>query len=191
MFGDVFLPAKRKPKSTKPAQKRHALKATGKKRLSPTKLQRRSKHAALEARLGYKIPKLSDVVGKKGTSRHSVRKRITDYDVKSKDVFDERQVLVKDTRGYFGYREPDRWVTRRVKVGGEEISRISTGERLVVSKRRTKNRKERGGGKRGEGQVQKGTMASKRSKAKTAKSGARRGGKKGGKAGREPKKKGK
>ena len=142
MFGDVFLPAMKKPKSTKPAQRRHALKVMGRKRLGPAKAQRRAHHLALEKWVGHSIPKLSDVANPR---RHSVKARI----------------------------------------------RTQTGEILVPTPRRGRRRKSQGGGKRGEGQVQRGTMASKRSKAKAAKSGARRGGKKGAKAGREPKKKGK
>ncbi len=158
------MPKRQKPRSKKPAAKKQALKLLGKKRLSPTKRQRRKQHAALERAVGHKIPRLSDVVSK--PSRYTVKARQTHF---------------RTEQATPGHYEGGYWNRRWVPA---ETRKIATGEKLVV-KRVSKSRKGRGGSSGGTRESHRtGTMQSRRSAAKAQ----RASGKKGGRPKREKKK---
>ncbi len=164
------MPKRTGPKSIRPAAKKQALQILGKKRLSPTKTQRRAEHATLEKAVGYKIPKLSDVVSK--PSRHTIKRRITLYKT-------ERHQLpagyVPSAFGWSGERAPNEVV----------VKRTATGESIII-KRITKSGSGKSGGSGGERVSRKtGTMHAKKARAKAA----RKSGKKGARAGKETRKK--
>jgi hypothetical protein len=159
------MPKRQKPRSRKPAAKRQALKLLGKKRLSPTKRQRRARHAALEKAVGYRIPRLSGVVSK--PSRYTVK---------------ARQVNYRTEQVSPGHYEGDYWNRRWVPA---ETKKVATGEKLVVKKLRGKGQIGKGGSGGSRESHRTGTMQARRSAAKAA----RASGKKGARPKRERKKK--
>jgi len=114
--------SKKKPKNSPLTQKQRAAKLLGvsPKSITTTGKQRRELHAGMEERLGYKIPKLSDVVGK--PSRHRVKERVVVY--RTEPVFETRRTYVPRNRVY---------ETRKVKVGERKVP---IGEKLVVKRDR-------------------------------------------------------
>lgn len=170
------MPKAKRLRSTKPAKKRIALKATGRKRLSPTRVQRKRNAARLDKAVGYHVPKLSEVVGKKGASRHTVKKRATQYEV-TKSRREYRDVLVKGHMGKndWGHSE---WILDHTELRLVEIpeERKRVGEKLIVKKQTR-----RSSGKGGE-------FTTNRAKAKSRKKkSARATGKRGGIPPREAK----
>lgn len=161
-------------KSQKPASKKLALQRTGRKRLGPTKAQRRKQHALLEKAVGYKIPKLSDVVYK--PSNYRVKRRSTQYNV-TESRLRSKTVYVSQHTAWTSMNRPRivsaKEVVRMVEV---PVRKVAIGERLIVSK----NSKNKGGpGRKTGGSADRsvshktGSLASKRYKAKAAKKGTK------------------
>ncbi|MBN2067107.1 MAG: hypothetical protein JW744_01425 [Candidatus Diapherotrites archaeon] len=164
------MPKRQRPKSQWPAAKRRALKASGLKRISPSKAERRVYGQAMAKILGYKPLKLSDVVAKPSRYRLKARQLVRETtkewvpaEYRQEPIPwqkqrtwgpTERQVLVR----------PGRYVNVKGKV---------TGERLVV-KRVTKGHGKRKGSSSGERVSHKtGSLKARVSKAK--KLGGKRG----------------
>ena len=147
-------------KNLHPAAKKLALQRTGLKRLSPTKTGRREMHALLEKHTGYKIPKLSDMVG--NPSRYRVKARATQY-----------QVITPGEKGHYEYNRRwgfETWVPAKPAV------KKAIGEKLVIKK----NSKKSGGGKSGGGSDRgtshkTGSMQARKQRSKAAKKGMRLG----------------
>jgi hypothetical protein len=162
------MPRKGNRKSRWTQRKKAGLAFMGKKRLSPTKAQRRALSELIEAQLGYKVPKLSAMVG--NPSRYSVKKRRVNY-----------EVLDSGEKGHYKY---NRFWGRDIWVNGRPAVKKAIGEKLEIARN---SRKSGGpGGKasaRGETTSHRtGSMASKRIRKARA-------GTKGMKARKEPKKK--
>ena len=152
------------------ASKKLALQRIGKKRLSPTKMQRRRQQAQLEKATGYKIPKLSDVV--KNPSRYKVKKRVTKFKPLLEEHRRETYVGSRYDRG----REVNS-ILYHVSFDPVVVGKKPVGETLIVSARSSKRKGGPGG--KGSGSDKRtshktGTMAAKRYQAKAqAKKGTR------------------
>ncbi len=165
IFGIVTKPAnrtKKKPTIQKaPTNRQKTKQALIKAGLHKSGPERKRLHAAMEQRVGYKIPKLSDTVSK--PSRYTTKKRVIDYKVETKTIPGEKKLV--------GFRI-NHWGLNRgpvYKDGPSKtrvISKKAISERLAI-KKQTKKRSgsERSGKDRTSHKT--GTMKARKSRAKS------------------------